>query len=51
MKFSFFSICKKFNYNNVNFGVDPPPFLEKVQIWIKFFGRLPLVVQKLQQFY
>ena len=29
MKFSFFSICKKFNYNNVNFGVDPPPFFGK----------------------
>ena len=33
MKFSFFSIRQKFNYDNVNFGVDPPPLLEKVQIF------------------
>ena len=26
-------VCKKFNYDNVNFGVDPP-FFEK----FKFFG-------------
>ena len=37
MRFSFFSIRQKFNYDNVNFGVDPPPLLEKVQILNFFF--------------
>ena len=42
MKFSFFSTRQKFNYGNVNFGVDPlPPLLEKVQI-LNFFGKASL---------
>ena len=43
MKFSFFSIRQKFNYDNVNFGVDPPPLLEKVQILIFFFWKASLI--------
>ena len=37
MKFNFFSIRQKFNYNNVNFGVDPPPLFGKSSHFDGFF--------------
>ena len=41
MKFSFFSIRQKFDYDNVNFGVNPPPLLKKVQIFLFFLEGFP----------
>ena len=37
MNFGFFSICQKFNYDNVNFGVDPPPFWKKLKFLFIFW--------------